>query len=101
MRRAYRSWRATRILDVRQGTEWDKGHIPGSTHVFVGDLPDRVGEMPTDREVWTICATGHRASMAASLLDGAGIPVRLVDGTGIPDFLSHCQPNDERGPGQS
>jgi len=45
MCRAYQAGRVTRILDVRQGTEWDKGHIPGSTHVFVGDLPDRVGEI--------------------------------------------------------
>jgi len=50
--------------------------------------------------VWTICATGHRATMAASLLDREGVPVRLVDGTGVPDFLAHCLPKDERAAGQ-
>ncbi|HXF58013.1 MAG TPA: rhodanese-like domain-containing protein, partial [Actinomycetota bacterium] len=78
------------VLDVRQRAEWNRGHIPGSVHVFVGDLPDRLEEVPRDRELWVICATGHRASMAASLLDRAGVPVRLVDGTGVPDFLRHC-----------
>jgi hydroxyacylglutathione hydrolase len=78
------------VLDVRQRLEWDAGHIPGSLHVFVGDLPDRLDEVPRDREVWVICASGHRASVAASLLDRSGVPVRLVDGTGVPDFLRHC-----------
>jgi glyoxylase-like metal-dependent hydrolase (beta-lactamase superfamily II)/rhodanese-related sulfurtransferase len=88
--RAYRAGRATRVLDVRQETEWDRGHIPGSQHVFVGDLPERIGEVPRDGEVWAICATGHRAALAASILDREGVPVRLVEGTGVTDFLEHC-----------
>jgi glyoxylase-like metal-dependent hydrolase (beta-lactamase superfamily II)/rhodanese-related sulfurtransferase len=92
MCRAYRSGQASRVLDVRQESEWDRGHIPGSRHVFVGDLPDRVDEVPRDGEVWVICATGHRAALAASLLDRERIPVRLVEGTGVTDFLDHCHP---------
>src|SRR5205085_5913496 len=88
--RQYRSGRAPEILDVRQGTEWDAGHIEPSRHVFVGDLPRRVAELPGDREVWTICATGHRASLASSLLDREGLRPRLVDGTGVEDFLKTC-----------
>jgi hydroxyacylglutathione hydrolase len=89
---AWRAGHASRMLDVRQQVEWDRGHIAGSTHIFVGDLPDRLVEVPGEGEVWAACATGHRASMAASLLDRAGVPVRLVDGTGVPDFLAHCAP---------
>jgi glyoxylase-like metal-dependent hydrolase (beta-lactamase superfamily II)/rhodanese-related sulfurtransferase len=77
-----------RVLDVRQQTEWDAGHLEGSTHLFVGDLRAQIGEIPRDREVWTVCATGHRAAMAASLLDRDGIPVRLVSPGGVPDVLS-------------
>ncbi|MGH2556458.1 MAG: MBL fold metallo-hydrolase [Actinomycetota bacterium] len=88
--RRYRAGNVDHLLDVRQRTEWDEGHIPNSQHVFVGDLPDRIDEVPGNCEVWTMCATGHRASMAASLLDRAGKSVRLVDGTGVKDFLSHC-----------
>jgi hydroxyacylglutathione hydrolase len=90
MCRAYRSGMASRILDVRQTTEWDAGHIPESRHVFVGDLPERLEEIPRDEDAWVICATGHRAALASSLLDREGIPVRLVEGTGVPDFLEHC-----------
>jgi hydroxyacylglutathione hydrolase len=82
------------LLDVRQQTEWDEGHVAGSQHIFVGDLPDHLAEIPRDRETWAICATGHRASMAASLLDRAGAPVRLVDATGVSDVLVHCKPNE-------
>jgi hydroxyacylglutathione hydrolase len=76
------------VLDVRQEVEWDRGHIPGSVHVFVGDLPRRMAEVPRDGEVWTICATGHRSSIAASLLDRDGIPVRLVSRGGVEDWLA-------------
>jgi hydroxyacylglutathione hydrolase len=88
--REFRAGRATNVLDVRQRTEWDKGHIPGSLHVFIGDLPGRIAEIPTNGEVWAICATGHRSSMAGSVLSRAGIPVRVVEGTGVPDFLANC-----------
>jgi hydroxyacylglutathione hydrolase len=73
-----------RVLDVRQPAEWAAGTLPGSLRVFVGDLPGRVDGLPRDAELWTVCATGHRAAMAASLLDRAGIPVRLVAKGGLP-----------------
>jgi hydroxyacylglutathione hydrolase len=66
------------VLDVRQPSEWAQGVIPGSLRLFVGDLPGRVDDLPRDREVWTICRSGHRAAIAASLLDRAGRQVRLV-----------------------
>lgn len=90
--RASRSGEVGDLLDVRQQVEWDRAHVPGSQHVFVGDLPGRVGEVPRDREVWAACSTGHRASTAASLLDRAGVPVRLVEGTGVTEFLAQCPP---------
>jgi hydroxyacylglutathione hydrolase len=89
--RAYRAGKP-HILDVRQQVEWNKGSIPGSQHLFVGDLPEKIDQVERDGEVWAICASGHRSSIAASILDQAGIPVRLVDGTGVPDFLKNCGP---------
>jgi hydroxyacylglutathione hydrolase len=66
------------VLDVRQELEWAWGTIPGSRPMFVADLPARLDDIPRDRPAWVICSNGHRASIAASLLDRAGIPVRLV-----------------------
>ncbi len=88
--RAYRAGQAKNILDVRQKREWDRGHIPESRHIFVGDLGSHIDEVPRDGEVWAICASGQRSAIAASILDREGIPVRLVDGTGVREFLKNC-----------
>ena len=90
--RAYRQGRHPSVLDVRQRTEWDEGHLEGSRHLFVGDLAGAIDQVPSEQEQWVICATGHRASTAASMLDREGIPARLVDGTGVTDVLKHCPP---------
>jgi hydroxyacylglutathione hydrolase len=91
--RACLSGQPLQILDVRQGGEWDQGHIPEkSRHVFVGDLPEHLSELPRDTEFWTICASGYRASIAASLLDREGLAVRLVGRGGVPEWAAHCYP---------
>jgi hydroxyacylglutathione hydrolase len=90
--RELRAGRRPRVLDVRQATEWREGSIPGSRRVFVGDVPEAAGRLAADGELWVMCATGHRASLASSLIDRAGGAVRLVDGTGVADFLAHCAP---------
>lgn len=67
------------LLDVRQPIEWTtEGVVPGSEQIFIADLAERVGELPAGSPVTVFCRSGHRASMAASLLEGAGIDVRLV-----------------------
>jgi glyoxylase-like metal-dependent hydrolase (beta-lactamase superfamily II)/rhodanese-related sulfurtransferase len=91
--REIRSGRGPAVLDVRQQGEWDAGRIPDSVHLFVGDLPERlpqVAELGLEGPVWTICASGHRSAMAASLLAGAGIPVRAVARGGVEDWLASC-----------
>jgi hydroxyacylglutathione hydrolase len=91
--RACLSGQPMQILDVRQGREWDQGHIPEkSRHVFVGDLREHLGELPRNTEFWTICASGYRASIAASLLDREGLAVRLVGRGGVPEWAAHCYP---------
>jgi glyoxylase-like metal-dependent hydrolase (beta-lactamase superfamily II)/rhodanese-related sulfurtransferase len=68
-----------RLLDVRQPVEWaEDGVIPGSQTIFVADLPARLGELAGPGQVNVVCRSGQRATIAASLLDAAGIPVRLV-----------------------
>lgn len=79
---------AVRVLDVRAPRELEHGRIPGSEHVFVADLPGRLPSTPRDQEVWTICATGRRAALAASLLDRSGVPVTAVASGGVLDWLA-------------
>lgn len=57
--------------------------MPGTHLIFVADLPARLRELPADEPVWIICSNGHRAAIAASLLDQAGVAVRLVGIGGV------------------
>jgi hydroxyacylglutathione hydrolase len=68
------------VLDVRRTDERRSSAIPGSQHIPLHDLERRVEEVPSDREVWVHCASGYRASIAASLLARGGrTPVLLDD----------------------
>jgi hydroxyacylglutathione hydrolase len=82
--------RAARVLDVRQPGEWADGAIPGSRRIFLGDLPQRIGELPRGRRIWTVCASGRRAAVAASLLDRAGVPVGVVARGGVPTWVARA-----------
>jgi hydroxyacylglutathione hydrolase len=66
------------VLDVRRDDEWAESHIDGALHIPLDQLEDRMDEVPPDRQVWAHCASGFRASIAASLLDRAGRTVVAV-----------------------
>ncbi|MEU6081848.1 MBL fold metallo-hydrolase [Streptomyces sp. NPDC047108] len=66
------------VLDVRRDAERAEGAVTGSVHLPVHQLPGRLADVPAGT-VWTHCASGMRAAMAASLLDAAGRSVVLVD----------------------
>jgi rhodanese-related sulfurtransferase len=66
------------VLDVRRDDERSLGAIPGSAHIPMHALLDRLDDVPAGR-LWVHCAAGFRASIAASLLDRAGREVVLVD----------------------
>lgn len=65
------------VLDVRRIGEWQDSHIDGAQHIPLHDLLGRMNEVP-DVPVWVHCASGFRASIAASLLDAAGRHVVVV-----------------------
>ena len=73
------------VLDVRSPGEWDGGHVPGARHRYVAGLRDGLDGLDgLDRHkpVATYCATGYRASIAASLLQQHGFQdVRNVPGS--------------------
>lgn len=66
------------VLDVRREDEVTSGHIRGAKHIPLHSLVDRLHEVPQGK-VWVHCATGYRASIAASILDRAGHEVVHVD----------------------
>lgn len=56
------------LLDVRESHEWRAGHAPQARHVPLGELAQRLRELPTQRPVVTVCRSGSRSARAAVLL---------------------------------
>jgi hydroxyacylglutathione hydrolase len=70
------------LLDVRTHQEWLGGHIDEAVNLPVGQLPRRADELRGPDVVATVCETGYRSSLAASLLARAGVHVvNVSDGT--------------------
>jgi len=75
------------VLDVREANERDEGSIPGSRH-----LPYRMARQAAenglcgDRPVVTICESGPRAAIAASVLRAGGVDARPVLDGGLNEW---------------
>ena len=67
------------VLDTRRDDERADGGVDGSVHIPLHGLLNRLDEVP-EGSIWVHCASGYRASIAASLLSRAGHDVTLVDG---------------------
>ena len=84
-----------RVLDVRQPTEWRTGTVPGSTSIFLGDLPGRIGELDPDTTWLVMCRSGMRAAIGGSLLEAAGLRAEVVGAGGVPDWLAEHPAREE------
>jgi len=60
------------VIDVREDWEFAEGYIPGATLIPLGSLPDRAGEIPTDKPVVLVCRSGNRSGQAFRFLSGEG-----------------------------
>jgi len=60
------------LLDVRQPSEYERGHISGAQLIPVKQLPERVGELDPGKPVLAYCAVGGRSRAAAQFLNGQG-----------------------------
>ena len=72
------------VLDVRRLPEWNEGHLAGATHIPLAELPPRLSELDRDAEWMTVCASGYRSSIAASVLQRAGL-ARVTNAAGGMD----------------
>ena len=82
---AYEERDDVQLLDVREQSEWDAGHIPGSVFVPYHDIRGVPEGIDPARPVAVICGSGQRSAVAASLLlrHGARDVIHVVDG-GVP-----------------
>lgn len=60
------------LLDVREQSEYDAGHIPGVTHIPMGEVVDRLAEIPQDKTVIVTCRSGNRSGKVTDFLRQQG-----------------------------
>jgi hydroxyacylglutathione hydrolase len=74
------------LIDVREHDERDDGYIPGSRNVPYRLMAKCCPDLPLDRPLVTICESGPRAAIAASVLAAKGYDARPVVGGGLADW---------------
>jgi rhodanese-related sulfurtransferase len=68
------------ILDVRERNEFREGHIEGAVNIPLGELRDKLQELPSEREIWTYCLVGQRSYFAARTLVQHGFQAKNLSG---------------------
>jgi rhodanese-related sulfurtransferase len=61
------------LLDVREPQEFRMGHIAEAKLIPLGELGNRTYELPGDRLIVCICASGNRSESAVQILKGKGL----------------------------
>jgi len=79
------------LVDVRETWELELAHIDGALHIPLGELPDRLDELPTDRALVFICHHGVR-SLHACLVARAGGRVAANLHGGIAAWSAEVDP---------
>ncbi len=74
------------LIDVREADEREDAPLPGSRHIPYREIADAAGDLPADRTIVTICESGARAAVAASILSARGLDARPVAHGGFRDL---------------
>jgi rhodanese-related sulfurtransferase/rubrerythrin len=94
------------VLDVRQDWEYQEMHLPGAKLLPLGELQERLAEVPRDKPILVYCRSGKRSAAASSLIAASGHPevTNMLGGItawngasamGAPDTgLSYFTPSD-------
>ena len=96
------------IIDVREDYELEEtGTLKGAIHIPMDEIPDRLKEIPKDREIYVLCRSGVRSYNVAKYLEERGYSIERAyqgseDGEAIIykaeedddwHFLTHLDPS--------
>lgn len=68
------------MIDVRESHEYKSGHAAGARNINLSSLPNRLRDLPKERNILVICQSGARSANAANYLAGQGYQVTNVSG---------------------
>jgi rhodanese-related sulfurtransferase len=71
---------SAQFVDVREAYEFQAGHIEGSVHIPLLDLPERFAELDRAVPVIAVCQIGQRSELAARFLQAAGYDAHNLEG---------------------
>jgi rhodanese-related sulfurtransferase len=83
------------LIDVREKDERDSGYIAGSRNIPYRLLALGEADLPRDKPIVTICETGPRAAIAASILARDGFDAHPVVNGGIDSWVAAGKPTVE------
>ena len=79
------------MLDVREVEEMADGRIPGSVNIPMGDVPQRLAEIPADRDVVVICHLGGRSARVTQWLNQQGYGQAINLAGGVEGWLAQSR----------
>lgn len=68
------------IIDVREDDEVAEGMIPGATHIPLGEVPERLGELDKSKQYIIVCRSGGRSGRACEFLAQQGYDATNLEG---------------------
>ena len=74
------------LIDVREPFEFAADHLDGAVNIPLGDLRDRLAELPRDRELLVYCAIGERSYTAVRILVQHGFRAGTLSG----GYVTYC-----------
>ncbi len=74
------------VLDVRNESEWRRGHLADAILAPHTRLVERVASLPLDRKLYVHCQTGARSAVASAMLQRNGFDVVYLSGGGYPEL---------------
>ncbi len=80
------------LVDVRTASEFSGGHLPGAINVPLSEISRRTDDIPTDKPVVVVCATGNRSKSGASKLTKAGFETVYNLKGGTMTWMRHGHP---------
>jgi rhodanese-related sulfurtransferase len=80
------------FVDVREQSEWDSFHIPETTLIPLGQLPQRLSEIPKDRPIVVVCRSGNRSASGRDILKQAGYTNVTSMAGGVTDWKTQGYP---------
>ncbi len=88
----------TFFLDVRSQDEYIQFHIKGSMLIPLNQLPNRLNELPKDKEVVVVCLSGHRSLNGTAILQQAGFKQVFCLSGGLQAWIDANYPIEKEKP---